>query len=210
MENQDQHHECWYCHEEMVETQPRSELPCHHFLHTTCFINIVHYNTYNSCALCNTIFNQNPIDEIEETQVPDTTRIQNLYDTNEQFKNLAKKLVQKRRLYGKERTRVTKFVREKKNEIREQLLVLKAQVEGLTSLKKNEVFQSQEYKDYVKAKRSYTVIKTKLERDHNCSPKALARALHEKPGFRRFNPHQSWRHRSYYLFQRAWHFYIPV
>jgi hypothetical protein len=204
--------ECWRCHEPLLENEPQTELPCHHFLHTTCFVQIVHYNLWRNCPICNEVFNQNEEDE-EETpaaQLSEETRIQNLYNSNARFKEAAKKLVKQKGLCSSSRMKVAKLVKEKKNEVRNQLLLIKAQLQGITETKKREVMNSQEYKNYIKSQRAYTMMENKLRADYNCSPKLLSRALYEKPGFRRFNPRSRWFHRSYYLFQRPWYFRVPV
>ncbi len=203
--------ECWRCHEPLLENEPQTELPCHHFLHTNCFVQIVHYNLWRNCPICNEVFNA--IEEEEEevdNVVSEETRIQNLYNTNTRFKELAKKLVKQKSLTSRSRTKVCQLVRTKKNEIRNQLLLIKAQLQGITETKKSEVSNSQEYKDYIKSQRGYTMVENKLRQDFNCSPKLIARALREKPGFKRFNPRRWWRDRPYYMFQRPWRFHIPV
>lgn len=200
---------CWRCQEPLLETQPQTELPCHHFLHTACLINIVHYNFFNHCALCNTIFFEHE-DEDAPNEVSEETRIQNLYNTDIKFKKAAKKLAKQKAISRRNRTKVVSLVKQKKGEIRNQLLLLKAQVEGLTNTKKQEVFDSQEYKDYIKSQRTYTALENRIRRDYTCSPRLLQRALQEKPGFKRFNPKSRWRDRSYYLFQRPWRFHIPL
>ena len=206
--------ECWHCHNPITEEDPQTELPCHHRLHTTCFTYVVFDGDVTSCPLCNVLFNYPAEAEQQEAdltpQEAENIRIQNLYDTNARFKTMAKKLVQKKLQINKTRVAAIKLVKQKKQEIRDQLLLLKAQLEGLTSLKKNEIQESQQYKEYLKAKRSYTVLENTLQRDHNCSSRAIARALSQKPGFRRFNPRERWRHNSYYLFQRPWNFHIPI
>ncbi len=211
---EDQEHnenECWYCHEEIVENQPRSQLPCHHFLHTSCFVNIVHYHTWTACGICHTIFNQNPVDEFQETPTQETTRIEQLYATNPRFKEAAKKLVKQRSVWTRARSTLKSLIKQKKTEARPQLLVIKAQLEGITSLKKAEIQESQQYKNYMKAKRSYTLLGTRLREEFDCTPRELARALREKPGFKRFNPRgERWFHSSYCLFQRPWRYRVPV
>ena len=199
---------CWRCNEPLLETQPQTELPCHHFLHTACLINIVHYNAHNECMICNTIFYEHEDDFVAD--VSEETRIQTLYNTDTKFKKAAKNLVKQKGLCGRNRTKVVNLIKQKKNEIRNQLLLIKAQMEGLTNTKKQEIFNSQEYKDYVKSQRTYTALENRLRRDYTCSPKLLQRALQEKTGFKRFNPRHRWRDRSYYLFQRPWRFHIPL
>lgn len=203
--------ECWRCHEPLLENEPQTELPCHHFLHTTCFVQIIHYDIWRNCPICNEAFNVLEDHEAPaENQVSEETRIQNLYNSNVRFKEAAKKLVKQKNMANRNRTKVVNLVKQKKNEVRDQLLLIKAQLEGITETKKQEVFNSQEYKNYIKFQRSYTALENKLRTDYNCSAKLLARALYEKPGFKRFNPRTRWSHRSYYLFQRPWHFRVPV
>jgi hypothetical protein len=206
--------ECWRCHEPLLQNQPQTELPCHHFLHTACFVNIIHFNILTNCAICDLVFNENQHDENlhihGNAEISEETRIQNLYNTNTIFKDAAKKLVKQKSTTSSKRGKLQKLCKQKKNEVRNQLLVIKAQLEGITETKKAEIRNSQEYKEYLKSQRTYTLLENKLRSDYNCSPKLLARALHEKPGFKRFNPRHRWSHASYYLFQRPWHFHVPI
>jgi hypothetical protein len=210
-QEQEQHNECWYCHEEMVAEQPRSELPCHHFLHTTCFVHIVHFHTWNACGLCHQIFDQNHNDVFQEPAATETSRIEQLYTTDPRFKEAAKRLVKQKSMVTRTRNKMVKLVKQKKAEVRERLLVIQAQLEGITSLKKDEIQESQEYKDFMKAKRGYTMIGNRLREEFNCTPREIGRALREKPGFKRFNPRgERWFHSAYNMFQRPWRYRVPV
>jgi hypothetical protein len=211
---EDEVQQCWRCHMPITEGHAKTELPCHHFLHTNCFVEVIHHGLFANCVLCDQIFN--PHQHMEDNYQTDNhqhierERICQLYDTNPRFKEIAKKLVKQKALCSKTRIGVQKLIKQKKGEVREQLLLIKAQLEGITSLKKNEVQTSQQYKDYMKAKRSYAAAENKLQRDHNCSAKLLSRALREKPGFKRFNARHRWFHYSYYLFHRPWRYRVPV
>lgn len=183
---------CWRCENPLLGEQQQTELLCHHRMHTACFLQIAHLD-YN-CPYCNEPINPNgPAAQYEhhESDV-EGARIRNLYETNARFKELAQKIAKKRRLVSQKQTAYLKFMKTKKEEIRNQLLVIKAQLEGLTETKKTEIKNSDAYKEYISATRGYTMLENKLRQQYNCSPRKFARSLKEKPGFRRFSP-ISWR-----------------
>ena len=196
---------CFRCNHPFLETDVRAELPCHHFLHTTCLIGYIFYQGPHTveCDVCHTIAwttqHEDPFQEAEaeaeagedthgpQTE-PETSRIQNLYATNDTFKKLAKNLARQRRILGRNLTDLVKFSKEKKGEIRNQLILLKAQLEGLTELKKSEIRNSDQYKRHVSGMRSYNLYLGKLQREYNCSERKIMHELGNLPGFRSFSP----------------------
>lgn len=215
---------CFICHVPFQEGQVRAELPCHHSVHTLCLarsIDTRYTDIAFSCQCGEVIIEEgeeydadNEDDVILEVAgagtLSERERIRNLYSTDKAFRESLKKLRKAKAEYSRSITAVTRLTKEKKDTIRQQLLILKAQIEGLTSLKKAEVLASQEHKDHRKAKARFNSLVTRIERNYGCTLSEIARYLSEKPGMKRFNAYTRWRYRSYYLFQRPWSYRIPI
>ena len=197
---------CWRCNNELRDDQQQIQLLCRHSMHTACFLEIVHLNY--ACPHCNERINPNQEQEQQEQQTEET-RIQNLYDTQDVFRDLAKKIAKKRSEISKKETVFLKCVKDKKAEIRNQLLVIRAQLEGLTETKKTEIRNSVPYKEYMAAKRNYSMLVGRLRANYNCSERKMARSLSNKVGFRRFTP---LRLRSFYRspFVREFSYHISI
>lgn len=191
MEQQEQENTiCFRCDGPILQAHHQTGLLCGHKMHTTCFLEIAHLPE-TICRTCNEPINPNmPVFHNHNDNQSDieATRIQNLYDTNATFKGIAQKLAKKRRLVSTKHTAYLKLIKTKKQEIREQLLLLKAQLEGLTETKKTEIRESTVYKEYIAANRGYSLLIGKLRNDYNCSERKIGRALRNKVGFRRFTP----------------------
>lgn len=212
--------QCLHCQNPIQETDVKAELPCHGFLHTACFFPFTRapgFNHIDECEECQVIFTEHHYDVDEDTivnqQDPETTQrgqIRNLYETNEGFRKKAKDLVKQRTLQSKAESVLRRVIKQKKEDIRPQLLLLKAQLQGLLEGKREEVRDSPEYKDFLKAKRRYNMLETHLRTQYNCSARKLQRYLNDKPGFRRFSP--GFRHywRSYSLMNRPWRYQVPI
>jgi hypothetical protein len=192
---------CWRCNEEMHEDQQKIQLLCQHSMHTNCFLQIVHLNY--PCPHCNEPINPNDVDHEEHQEHQEQTeesRIQTLYENDNAFQTLAKTIVKKRLIASRKEKELTRFIKMKKGEIRNQLLAIKAQLEGLTETKKREIRESNLYKECVSAKRGYSLLTGKLRETYECSERKMARALRNKPGFRRFTPLRYHRYRRNNLF----------
>jgi hypothetical protein len=200
---------CWRCDADIFDDEQQTQLLCHHRMHTACFLQIAHLDF--NCPHCNEPINPNgPAAQFQhhESDV-EGARIRNLYETNEAFKTLAQKIAKKRSLASKSQTAYTKLIKTKKEEIRNQLLAIKAQLEGLTETKKTEIKESTIYKEYMSANRGYNLLLGKMRTEYNCSERKLGRALQEKQGFRRFTP---FRYSRFYRspLNRAFYYHIRI
>lgn len=198
---------CWRCNNQLQEDQQQTELLCHHRMHTACFLDIVHLDY--TCPHCDQPINPNmPGFREHVDEETEETRVQNLYDTQSVFRDLAKKIAKKRTEISKKERAYLHCIKEKKGEIRNQLLVIQAQLEGLTETKKTEIRNSVAYKEYMAAKRSYSLLTGRLRTNYNCSERKMARCLQNKIGFRRFHP---LRHRFYRCpLRRAFCYHIRI
>ena len=196
------------------------------------------WNHFDECAICQPLLgghahgheqNQNQNDFQENYDVPNQNevgdndynvpnqnevaprdRIRNLFETNEQFRKKAKKIAKQRRLVSKSTSAVKKLSQTKKGEIRNQLLLLKAQLQGHVETKMGEIRESTEYKDFLKATRKYNCLMNKLRRDYACSESCLRNYLNDKPGFRTFTGIRYWRHSRYSILNRPWRYHVPI
>jgi hypothetical protein len=182
---------CWRCNEEMREDQPKIQLLCQHSMHTNCFLQILHLNY--PCPFCNEPMNPNEVVHEEQQEQTEESRIQTLYENDNAFQTLAKNIVKKRLIASRKERELGQFIKMKKGEIRNQLLAIKAQLEGLTETKKREIRESNIFKESASAKRAYSVLLGKLRETYNCSERKMARVLRNKPGFRRFHPLRHYR-----------------
>jgi hypothetical protein len=214
--------QCQRCQTAIEENDIKTELPCHHFFHTTCFMNLLvhqHENGYYVCECGAHILAHEDEDEevaeaeIQQTevnhQVAERLRIRTLYETNQNFKktieNFKKKASEVKRKY----TALKKLTKEKKQEIQTQLSTIKTQLEGLTELKKSEIQESQIYKDFLKSKRAYTLLHTRLETTYNCRAIDIWRSLYDKRGFQRYIGVSRWRYSHYGILTRPWSYRVP-
>lgn len=199
---------CNFCHDPLHETNAKATLTCSHVVHTSCLIRKIYMDQEHICLQCNTqLHNLQPF---FGEQGSETTRIQNLFDTNAEFRDLAKKAKKQVTAFKKSVSELKKTIHEKKQQIRPELLVLKAKAEGLIALKQEEVQESESYRKYLSESRKLSIVKNKLSRQHNCSLRELGRSLIEKPGFKRFGMISYWRFRRYTILNRPWRFYMPV
>ena len=199
---------CFRCMNPLLENEQQMELLCHHRLHTACFFQIAHLDYI--CPHCNEPINPNmPLLNNNNESDVEGARIRTLYETNETFKTLVQKLSKKRRLVSKTQTAYTKLIKTKKQEIKNQLLAIKAQLEGLTETKKSEIRESDTYKEWMSANRGYSCLVNKMRGEYNCSERKLGRALKEKTGFRRFTPYRYHRFRRSTL-NREFYFHIHI
>lgn len=216
--------QCSFCNAQLQETDIQSETPCHLLFHTGCFVALMRntqWNHIDECQLCQELFreeefeDENDDDENDynvpnENEVTPRQRIQNLFEMNEDFRKKAKEVAKQRRLISKACSNVNRVNHTKKAEIRTQLLLLKAQLQGLVETKMGEVQESTEYKEFLKTKRRYTCLLNTLYRQYNCTEGNLRHYLNDKPGFRRFSGLRHWRHSRYFLLNRVWRYRVPI
>lgn len=215
---------CLLCQQEILQTDVKAELACHRFLHSRCLIRLSRedgFNHFDECDVCMallpvTIENEEDDQSVasdhshHSVNISRRDRIRNLYDTNEAFRNKAKSLIKQKTVLTKSHTQVTKLVTAKKREIRNQLLLIKAQLQGLLEGKKDEVKASPEYKEFIKAERRYTGIQNQFRRNYNCTAYCLGEYLNDKPGFRRFHGISRWRYGHYRMFSRPFYYKVPL
>jgi hypothetical protein len=166
-------HICGFCEHEIGEG-PKIELLCHHFFHTNCFL--INMNMGDQCAVCEEPFlggGQGEEDEdvaedaqsVQNTPQTDQTFILNLYNTNRHFRRDIKTYAHAVSSINRHKREVQKLLVEKKAEVAEPYALLKAQYEGLYNTKKEEVVNSDAYKNYKKfdtrAQRLYAGLRTK-------------------------------------------------
>ena len=183
---------CGFCEQEIGDV-PKIELMCHHFFHTNCFL----VNFGDQCAVCAEPFvqeAQEEEEEVEEQEEADAvsvhsthsgyTRIQNLYQTNATFRRDIKTYMHACRSVSKPQKEFKALLAVKKAELTPTYTLMKAQVEGLYNVKKDEVMNSEQYKAYKRADGRMTRYYSNLQRKYNIRNYQLS-GLHHIPGLKR-------------------------
>jgi hypothetical protein len=210
--------ECHRCQHPIQETDLKAELPCHHFFHTLCLVHLLRNQDGNGYYVCECGAHILPDDEGEaEIQVQEQTnhdisehlRIQNLFQTNANFKKMIETFKKKAAEVKRNHTALKKLTKEKKQEIQTQLSTIRTQLEGLTELKKSEIKESPIYKEFLKSKRAYTLLQTRLERTYDCRARNIWRSLQDTPGFRGYPGVSRWRYSHYGIISRPWYYRVP-
>lgn len=215
--------ECRSCQNPIQENDIKAELPCHHFYHTLCLVQLIRNQEENGYFVCDCgahiLPHEDEDEEIAEAEiqeqpevnhaVPMRLRIQNLYQTNQNFRNSIQQFKKKASNLKRKHSAVKKLTREKKQEIHTQLWSIRLQLEGLTNLKKSEVQNSQIYKEYLKAKRDYNLLTTKIHRDYQCNTFAIWSSLQGQRGFQRYPGISRWRYSHYGILNRPWSYRVP-
>ena len=212
---------CPSCQAQIHQDQIKATAPCGTLFHTGCFLYLRPQRNghLDNCNPCFELFYPEDAEvenEVEEEVVEGgneanpRTRIRNLFDTNEKFRTLARDLVKQKTVVTKAMRAVTLLSKQKKQQIRNQLLTIRAQLQGLLEGKQGELRESEQYKEYVKAKRRYKGLLVQLRNRYDCSQYALTTYLNDKKGFRRFQGmgYRTYSSRKFML--RPWRYYVPV
>lgn len=176
--------ECFFCHQQILPDEIKSELQCHHFLHTGCFLRYT-FAYGNQCQICNELID--PF--LQETYSPETPTVdfENLSATNQEFRTLVSAIVKQRRTLQKKQTAFHKVIRQKKDDIKENVKQLKEQIKTLCEGKRSEVQSSVECKEYTKEKRKYFALLQECKEKYNCGQSSLVYSLKQKPGTKTFS-----------------------
>jgi hypothetical protein len=205
---------CGLCEGALLD-HPQTELRCHHFFHTECLLNnmahfiTLHHHQFHQlqCSLCDEhllVDEEVQEDNEEPTTVDHTsTRVNRLYDTNEEFRKDIKKYRDALRGASKPRKEFQKRLATTKAEIAPAYALLKSQVKALYTLKKEELVNSTEYKATRSADRTYIKYCTMLRTKYNVGPRMLAH-LATRPGCKSLRRPSLWRYSSpFWLIRRA-------
>lgn len=174
---------CFFCHQQILADEIKSELPCHHFMHTPCLLRYT-FAYGNQCEVCNELIDPF-LQETHSIETP-TIDFENLISTNEEFKTLVSTIVKQHKILQKKRTAFQKVIREKKDDIKEEVQQLKQQIKELCGTKRLEVQSSVECKEFVKEKRKYFALLQECKEKYNCEQSSLMYYLKQKPGSKSF------------------------
>ncbi len=218
--------QCSIC-EEPLHQRPSTQLLCGHFYHTQCFLTnlAVAENMWDvHCGTCHTgllpdFEHEHHEDEEEEEQEEDEnddagtyhaeeTRILQLYDTNEGFRKDIKKYIAAVRGTAKPRTALRKLIATKKTELAPTWAQIKAQYEGLYSIKKNELLNSQEYKAFRSANARVNRLFSILHEQYNITGWGI-RILRTKPGCKSIRSHWRYRDSPRYIIRHGLRLRLP-
>lgn len=189
---------CNIC-EEALDSIPCTELLCHHKYHTQCFLaNIVtgHQELHAiHCVVCEQgLF---PEEEEQEDQaeeegedhappLQEETRLLQLYDNNEEFRNDLKKFVKAGQESSKPRKQFQNFLTQKKRELKDSIEPHIAQAQAQYDAKKMEILQSDVSKNYKQTTGKWTRLWSKIRDTYHVDSYSIG-ILRSKPGMRRLH-----------------------
>ncbi len=208
---------CSVC-EHPLQGRPITQLLCGHSYHTQCFLTnlaVAEDITDIICVTCHVgllpDFEHEQEEQQEEEQeeeedqnnnVAEEERLLNLYDTNETFRKDIKKYVMALRGAAKPRTAFRKLAATKKTELAPTWALIKAQYEGLYNVKKDELTQSAEYKEFRSADARITRLFTHLRQRYDLTGWGI-RCVRVKPSCKSIRRHYHWRNSPRYVLRRA-------
>ena len=210
-------HICPYCEEAIQEQDFKAQAPCGTLFHTPCFLYLRPQRNghIEQCEPCFALFYPDDNEEVEEEVVEEDNhsvqsntvtvqhRIVNMWNTNEEFRKDIKSYQAAYRGVCQPLTDFRKLLRTKKEELKPRFTLIKAQYEGLSNLKKEEIKLSPEYKNYMKALSKETYYVHKLRRVHNVRRSDFY-FLNHIQGLRRLRYHRSyWRSSPQYMIRRT-------
>ena len=139
------------------------------------------------CSACEALVFEPQEDETVYTQATatsETTRLENLYETNRNFRRIIKTYMHAQRSVAKPFAAFRKVIATKKAEVAEQFAQIKAQYEGLANVKKDEIQATPEYKAYLKAVSRQRALYQSMLRNYNLH-RGFYTVLQNKQGLRR-------------------------
>lgn len=209
---------CTFCHREMEEGHPRTTLFCQHTLHTFCFYTDLIENYDNDilfyrCPECHVRFTNNVPEEwvpnLDETTATNEALIQVAYETNPEFKQDIKKVIQTSKQTSKHQTALRKVANQKKQELKEPLQAAKNHIKELIQIKQHEFKESEEYKTYTRESSKTNRLITNLRKKYGYNSWDLRKALKDKIG-RRNARHLYWAMTPSYLSRRFFRYRLRL
>ena len=189
---------CGFCEHEIGDV-PKIELLCHHFFHTNCFL----LNMGDQCAVCEEPFlhdgqgeeNEEDAQSVHshETTGATGTRVLNLYNENRNFRRDIKTYAHALSSIHKHKRDLQKLLAEKKAEVAEPYALMKARYEGLYNTKKEEIVNSEAYKNYKKADARIQLLYTRLGLKYRVYSYHFP-AFQNTPGLKRLKGPFRWRY----------------
>lgn len=205
--------DCGLCNLALADL-PQIQLPCTHRSHTHCFLaNLEDTGPFNwrylECVECHVALFPEPDHVSVASHNSEGTRIENLLETNRTFKKDLKFYMHAKRSVSKPLLAFRRLVAAKKAEVAPVYAQIKAQYEGLSNTKKDELMASEEYKTYKRADaRSYSLYRGLL-RKYNLH-RGFYHALRTKPGFKLLSPPSRWRDRPSWIIRKALRLYLRM
>lgn len=216
--------QCRICDEALAE-RPRIELLCLHAYHTQCFLtNVAVAEDIHDihCVACQAHIlpqeeeveeeaeEDEEIDDAQSVQSASSgererARIHTLWDTNPRFRDLIQKYIKAYRASYQPCLAFKRLVQTKKAELNPIYAPIKLQLEGLYSVKKDELTSSQEYKAYKSAEAKYTRYFTMIQHEYDVSGWGLYH-LRTKKGCKRIQRPYRWRSSPRYIIRRGLRF----
>lgn len=198
--------ECGLCNEPLGDL-PQIQLPCTHRSHSQCFLaNLEETGPFNwryiHCAECDVnLFPEN--DHVSVGSHPsEETRIENLLTNNRNFKKDLKYYMHAKRSVAKPLAAFRRLIATKKAEVAPVYAQIKAQYQGLSNMKKDEIQASDEYKVYRRADARFRALYQGLLTKYNLH-RGFYHSLRSKPGFKTFSAPSRWRDSPSWMIRRT-------
>lgn len=183
--------QCHFCNHDIDEDTPITELPCHHMVHTECIFVWFQEHRQYTCQICNPPEPaEGEAEEVQEQQheaprINHTQIIQNLYDTHPEYKADIKAYVKVQSEIVKGHTALARVIREKKDPVRAEYLLLKRQMDNLLQRTKQSIRATPEHRKLLSLRAKMTRLETKIEREFDYEFFEIRRALKVKKGLKR-------------------------
>jgi hypothetical protein len=197
---------CSLC-EETLNNLPCTELLCHHKYHTQCFLTNIatgHQELHAiHCVVCEQgVFAAEQDNEDHEENhfvgdhtVQDDVQFLQLYETNAQFREDLKKCVKAGEESSKPRKAFHTLLLQKKRELKEILEPHIAEAQAAYDTKKDELLESEAFKNYKKTNGKWLRLWTKLVSVYHVNRYNVS-YLRSKPGLRRLHAPTYYERRS--------------
>lgn len=198
---------CIFCNTSIEMPQPLSMLLCGHVAHTFCMLRELTARARHArCPGCTNYLvpdeiiqeiQQYPLDISGVTIETASTRIIQLFTTNQQFKKDAKEIQQQALKALAAEKKAIKIRNQKRKEFMSSLADIKDMVNIRRQDMKQALKNSPEYKTYVREVNKLQILNKKLETTYNVPYRRLPTDLRDKRGFKAFP--NIWRYASYLL-----------
>ena len=206
---------CPYCHQPF-NAQTETQLPCHHRYHTQCFLNHImlemtspNFPADAHCMSCDHILFPGVYGEEEEDGEEEEgdeasvatnettgvagTRVINLYNTNRVFRRDIKTYAHAFSSVSRPKREFKALIKEKRTELNEPYALMKAQYEGLYNVRKQQILDSESYKNYKRADARMRRLYTSLGQKYRVYSYHF-HALSQFPGLKRLKGPSRWRY----------------
>lgn len=183
--------DCTYCRHPIDEEAPKTTLMCHHTYHTFCLIALWEDRAFDifdfRCHQCNVgIRNNIPQEMVPDLDAPlrgeteNNQVIEQLYDSNQDFKKGIKDVLKSQRETMKLRKPLVTLIKTKRTEAQPLFKDFEIRLKALHDLKMMEIKDSDEYKVYMRKIASHNRLLSRFARKSGHPLYLIRRGLKNK------------------------------